>query len=105
METDSTYVVMLRVNAKLDVVFDPHFEKAGRGTPADWGGMIRDQYPTAQFDEANRTYHIEEKLKYYCLTSKDTLDFKFLMHAYYTDKRLAKLLDYDTFYQLRVYEK
>ncbi len=105
VETDSTYVVMLRAKVKLDVVFDPKFDKAGRGTPEDWGGMVRDQYPTAVYDAPNRTYHIEEKMKYYCLTAKDTLDFRFLVHAYYNDKRLANLLDYDTFYQLRVYEK
>ncbi|MDZ4823320.1 MAG: hypothetical protein SH856_07660 [Flavobacteriales bacterium] len=105
VETDSAYIVMLRVKMQMDVVFEKKFDNSTFKSPENVGGMIRDKYPTAVYDAPARKYHIDEKMKFYCLTKKDTLDFRFLQHAYINEPKLANLLDYDTFYKLRTYEK
>lgn len=105
VETDSCYMVMLRINAKMDAVFAKKFDNTIYKNPEAMQGVIRDKYPSAIYDAPARRYHINEKMKFYCATSKDTLDFRFIQHDYANSPRLGYLIPYDVFYQLRVYEK
>lgn len=100
VDMDSVYIVSLRARILLDIVVSEQYE----GNLVGMEGSVKSKYPSAVFDEANRTFHVNEKMKFYCLTRKDTLDFHFLVDSYFNDPKLANLIDKEHFVKVRSYE-
>ena len=96
-DMDSMWVVGIRAHILLEVELGDQFKE----DPEQWLGAVKTKYPYAEYIPEKRLYRVDQDMKFYGLTRKDTLDFHFLTESFFSDPKLANLIDKDTFVKLR----
>lgn len=100
VELELDLVCVMWFDSEIDIVFTEAFT----GEPENYGNMIRDKYGDVNYDPASRTWRANGQQKMYALTSKDTVDFKFLNESYIRSPELQNLIPYDKYMEIREFE-
>lgn len=100
VELDSNKIVLVKFDAKVDVVFTDKFV----GKPENYGNMVKEKYgQNVVYDSLNTTYHAEGIQIMYAVTPHDSISFTWLAEGFARAASMADFITYDDLVKLRVY--